>query len=255
MLEIDYLEHCKKILVVFLLVGIGNFAHSSQWTPLAKGLDYMSIQPKRFNPWSQLHVFKINLKNYSLSLAMANEYSQKTSAVNQLAHLSNALIAINGGFFNPEYEPLGLRIKNGKILNPKKNISWWGIFYVKNNQPYLVAPNQFYPKQSITFAIQGGPRLLINGRVPKLKQGIAERSAIGISKNDDVIIAVTERLPLSTTELANYLKQLQCDYALNLDGGSSSQLYANIGDFKLRVSGFSTITDAVIVNQRKNKTN
>jgi uncharacterized protein YigE (DUF2233 family) len=252
MLEIDYLERYKRLALLITLYLIWSVSHAYKWQTLENGLDYTSFKPKRFSPWSQLHVFKISLDKFQLSIAMAKEYSQKTSAVSQLAHLSHALIAINGGFFNPQYQPLGLRMKQGYILNPLKNISWWGILYIKNNKPYLVSPKNFSPRKSIRFAIQGGPRLLIKGKIPKLKPGVAERSAIAITKDNNILLVVTDHFPLSTTQLAEYLQALDCDYALNLDGGSSSQLYANIGDFKLRVTGFSTITDAVIVKKHEN---
>ncbi len=61
-------------------------------------------------------------------------------------------------------------------------------------------------------------------------------------------------MPLSTTELAQVMKAapLNCENALNLDGGSSSQLRAQIGSFQLDVHGFSNVSDAVIVQAKWN---
>ena len=102
-------------------------------------------------------------------------------------------------------------------------------------------------------AIQAGPRLIINHRIPSLKDGDAERTALGITKNNQLIIVVTEKNPMSTTRLAEIMRRsedkdgLACQYALNLDGGHSTQLYANVNDFSLQLPGFSTIPDALII--------
>ncbi len=57
---------------------------------------------------------------------------------------------------------------------------------------------------------------------------------------------------MSTTELAQLMKAepLNCDNALNLDGGSSSQLHAHLNSFQLDVHGFSNVSDAVIVTAK-----
>jgi uncharacterized protein YigE (DUF2233 family) len=80
-------------------------------------------------------------------------------------------------------------------------------------------------------AIQAGPRLVVNGKVPKLKSEISQKTAIGINRKGEVIL-LTTLYPFSVNELAKLMAKpeskggLGCRYALNLDGGSSSQLYA-----------------------------
>jgi exopolysaccharide biosynthesis protein len=43
---------------------------------------------------------------------------------------------------------------------------------------------------------------------------------------------------------------LACLSALNLDGGSSSQLYASMDDFVIDIPGFSRVADAIVVRPR-----
>ena len=165
---------------------------------------------------------------------MANFLSQQHASVDEIAHFSKALVTINGGFFDHNHHPLGLRIGSQQQYNPLKRISWWGVFYIKDKKPYLSGLNNYKSNEHIDFAVQSGPRLLIHGRIPSLKPGRAERSALGISPDGRVIILVTENAPMTTT-------------ALNLDGGSSSQLYADIGSLQLNVHGFSNVSDAIVV--------
>lgn len=233
-----------------------TFAHT-QWQKLLPGLDYSKLTPGKINPWGSVHVFRIDPDLFSFNLALAKDYQVPASNVAQLAKKTNALLTINGGFFTPQLQPLGLRVNNNEILNPLKKISWLGVFYLQQNKPSIVAQNQFQYHHHINFAIQGGPRLIVDGQIPLLKPGFAERTAIGITHAHQVIIVITENTPLTTTQLAEIMLKseendgLACQEALNLDGGHSTQLYAQIGDFVLDIPGFSAITDAIYIKPIK----
>ena len=242
------LKHLGKLVIATLLVMVGvHFAlASTQWREIAPGIQYQDSLTSRFTPWSHIHTFKIDLNRNQLSLVTAKELHQEFATVDQYAKLKQALIAINGGFFDAAYHPLGLRIRSHQQISPLKAISWWGIFYTERTHPTITSSRQFHLSESIDFAVQSGPRLLINSKIPPLKPGQAERTALGITKEGQLIIIVTEHAALSTTELAQLMKskRLNCVQALNLDGGSSSQLYAKTQTFQLNVHGFSNVSDA-----------
>lgn len=239
------------ITAIFLLAPT-IYAQDYHWRNLAPGIEYRDLNANPLIPWSHIHVFRINLKNNKLDLIMANDLSLHNASVGTFAHHSNALIAINGGFFDHNFQPLGLRIGHQQQHNPLKRISWWGIFYVKNNKPYIDSVREYANDKGVDFAVQSGPRLLVNGKVLSLKTGYAERSALGITSDGHVIIVVTNNFPMTTTDLAHLMKKfpLNCDNALNLDGGSSSQLIAHLGLFQINVHGFSNVSDAIVVKSR-----
>lgn len=243
----------KMLLSLLMLLCCIKPLVASDWRKLAPGIEYQDLDGNFLTPWSHIHAFRINLKENRLSLVTAADLSREHASVDEYAQHTNALLAINGGFFDNNYKPLGLRIYNKRQKTPLKRISWWGVFYIRNQKPYIASVNQFHHSSQIDFAIQSGPRLLVNSRIPPLKPGRAERSAIGITHDGRVIILVTDNLPLSTTELAQLMKAppLNCQNALNLDGGSSSQLRAQLDSFQLEVHGFSNVSDAVIVKARK----
>lgn len=222
---------------------------SSGWQKLAPGIEYQDLEN---NFWSHIHAFRIDLKNNQLSLIMAQDLSLNQASIDTYAQRTKALITVNGGFFDHHYHPLGLRIDDKKQKNPIKFISWWGIFYIKNQKPYITNTKHVAPLNQIELAIQSGPRLLIDGKIPALKPGQDERSALGITSDGRVIVLVTENRLMSTTELAELMKapSLNCKNALNLDGGSSSQIHAQIHQFQLNVPGLSNVSDAIIVNPR-----
>ncbi|KTD78401.1 phosphodiester glycosidase family protein [Legionella waltersii] len=250
-----YPEIKLKIRTWFLLclcMMLSFNAHSNnQWHELSPGLEYQDLQGGVLNPWSHIYVFRIDLNKNKFALLTAKKLAQKNASADQFGEFSKALLSINGGFFDHEFKPLGLRIANKVQLNPMKRISWWGIFYIKDNLPYITNVRHFQYSNDIDFAVQSGPRLLINGRIPSLKPGVADRTALGITEDNKVIILVSNNSAMTTKELAAIMKShpLYCTNAINLDGGSSSQLYAKFNHFKLNVHGFSNVSDAIIVKR------
>ena len=234
----------KSLSILFTaLIPLMASAAQSDWKTVTPGLAYTS---PAFAQRYRVHAFRINLGKYRLSLLLSNN-NQGPFFAKPAAIANNAIIAINGGFFSPDLQPIGLRIYQGKVLHPLKKISWWGIFAVKNNRARIFSKSNFRYTKKISFALQAGPRLVVSGSIPSLKGGIAKRSAIGITRNGNVVIAITST-PLTTTKLAGIMKnKLGCYNALNLDGGSSSQLYARIGSFSLSLPSLRPVADVLIV--------
>lgn len=220
----------------------------ARWRSVAPGLEYTALDLEM----GKLHAFKIDLKQNRLALLSPRE----PSTIKDMALNAHALLAVNGGFFTPDGKPLGLRIDNEKLLSPLKPISWWGIFSLRNNMPELSSMKTFKFSNDIDFAIQAGPRLVVNNDIPRLKEGVGNRTAIGYNQNNDIIIVVSENAQLTTLQLAKILRRpekhggLGCLYALNLDGGSSSQGYAKAGNFVLDIPSFRAVADGLAVYPR-----
>jgi uncharacterized protein YigE (DUF2233 family) len=228
-------------------------ALANTWKTLSPGIEYQDLVANPLTPWAHIHAFRIDLKDYQLDLITAKDLSKRQASINELARKSHAMLAINGGFFDSAYRPLGLRIYQQQEHNPVKRISWWGIFLIKDRLPTIISSREYERDDHIQFAMQSGPRLIINGAIPHLRPGVAERSALGITRRNKLIVLVTDNALITTTELAHLMKAppLNCDNALNLDGGSSSQLYAHIQSFRLNVHGFSNVSDAIVITPKK----
>ncbi len=237
------MSFCRVLFLLFFLLLISQGGEASSWRLLEKGLSYKKIEIKKRSSKipSAVHVFKIDPKRFDFRIVTAAPETYAT--VRRMAEASGAVIAVNANFFDPEGKPLGLLIDQGKQLNPKKDISWWGIFYIDRKIPHIVHSNQWKSSRSISTAVQAGPRLVVNGKIPRLKKDSSQKTAVGITKSGDVILATT-LFPLEITELARLMGRseakggLGCLNALNLDGGSSSQLYAKIGSFELRLPSY-----------------
>lgn len=242
---------CKVVLIlVFLLfVSVQAEAEETRWKSLKKGLEYSEI---RVSP-GIIHAFRINPRAYNFGIVTSKDLGRPNSTVRDMAKAKSALVAINGGFFTPEFDSLGLLISNYKEINPLKKTSWWSVFFIRDSVPEIVHTSSFKKDSSVSVAVQCGPRLLIGGNIPKLKSSIAERSAVCIDSKRRVILIATDNLLVTPQEFAEYLRRgekdggLGCRDALNLDGGGSTQLYAHVGSFRLDVQGVSKVTNAVAV--------
>ena len=257
---VNYMRFRKFIFLVFLFLPTISYAADKNkivWQQLSPGLEYTRTTPQAANPWGNLHVFRFDLKKFTLHVALAKNFHQLTAKIKHFVEKSQALLGTNGGFFTTDFKPIGLRINNGEIINNLRKISWSGIFYVTSRpqQARIVSFRDFKIQPKINFAIQSGPRLIIDNQIPTLKPGIAARTALGITQDGKIILAVTEHAPMSTYQLAQLLQRKErqggfnCKNALNLDGGSSTQLYAHLANFSLTVPSFANITDAVLITK------
>lgn len=246
----------KICVFLILMITTISVATPTHWQPLSKGLDYAKIELLSRFHLGRIHAFRIDLDLFSLELAIAADDLNTIASVKSLAEKNNAVLGINGGFFSQELKPLGLRVADNQVLIPLKSTPWWNVFFVRNKKASIVGQKE-YRQKNINFAIQSGPRLIAHGKIPNLKPGTANRSALGITKTGKVILLATENLTLTTTQLANIMHKpeidggLECIDAINLDGGSSTQLFVKTKNFYLNVPGLSAVTDAILVIPRE----
>lgn len=243
--------------ISLILLTITIITHAqTQWQKLAPGLEYTRLQSINDFSGSAIHAFRIDLNHFQLQ-SQTTYSSRSLQSIQQIVLANHAVIGVNGGFFTPDFKPIGLRINDGKMQNPLHTTKWWGVFYIENSAAHIVALNNFKMNKDIHFAVQAGPRLIINNIIPPLKPKFDNRTALGITKDNKVILVATEDLPITTTELARIMKApavengLECIDALNLDGGSSTQLYAKLPNFELNIPNFATVADVVLVIPKK----
>lgn len=241
------------ICICFLSVAVSA---KTQWRQLSPGLWYTQLVTPTLTSTGILHAFRVDLNYFRFSLALAKEYEGQFSSAQNLTMATKGVLGINGGFFSPDMTSLGLRISDGELLSRFKHSPWWGVFLIQNNHAKIFSASQYHPENDIDFAVQSGPRLLVDGEIPKLRPGVANRSALGIRRNGQVVVVATQSLYLSTMELAEIMQKsepengLACWQAINLDGGSSTQLYARLNGFVLSVPSFMPVADVVVVVPR-----
>jgi uncharacterized protein YigE (DUF2233 family) len=237
----------------FFVVGMGlilNMGYAATWRTLTPGLEYTQLSGFHNFPAGYVHAFRIDLNHYQLKIGSPpRNIAPSEQSFQQLMHIEQAVVASNAGFFTPELKPLGLRISAQQTLNPLRAVKWWPIFFIQHKKAHVVRQQDYQPDPAITFAIQAGPALLTKGKVlSEENPKIAARTALGITTAGKAILLATQNVLLSVADLTHLMRdQLDCVEAINLDGGSSTQLYAALTDFSLQVPSYAYVADAVLV--------
>lgn len=239
--------------LIALLISTQVYSGSQQpvtkWHKVSRGVKYRKYEVNTLIRNATFHVFKLNLNQVDLNYCHIDSLTN----VKDAAIENHAILAINGGFFSTAYKPLGLRIQHGRIISKFKPISWWGILYIQNNAPFMTSYKNYKSGLSADFAIQAGPRLLINGYIPHLKDAYAKRTALGFGKSGYIYLVVTEHTNTST--LASFFRdKLKCTNALNLDGGSSTQLFVNVKNLDIELQGYSNLPDPICITPKTKNT-
>lgn len=162
-----------------------------------------------------------------------------------------AVLAVNGGFFDPEMRPLGLARSEGRVLS-KYTKTPGGVLVVQDGRGALFDAEAFEPSPS-TFAIQCLPRLVVDRQTNLHRETgkRAERTALCLKQNGEVLEAVyvrgTSKAEHPTLlEFAEYLLALGCENALNLDGGPSSGIVTRSGEVLTYENPMGVIRHAIV---------
>jgi Phosphodiester glycosidase len=141
----------------------------------------------------------------------------------------SCLAGVNGGYFDEQFAPIGLRIANRQIVAPLKRARLiTGVLVASSRGVQVVRAREFSRQPGITTAIQCGPFLVDRGKpIGGLNNGnLARRTFAATTAGNRALLGFCSRVSLAelsqvlaTTSLA---ENLRVERALNLDGGSSS---------------------------------
>lgn len=198
---------------------------------------------------------KFSMAHVSPTIKIKNSIKEiEIDNINQPRMLSTYSIVYNSlwGEYSPHAPKYGINalIQDGKIVDMSENpikIPENGyvlsapyekintIFGLKNLEFEILYPEEF---KNANHILGAGPYLVKNGKVyvdakdEKLTSiaGRNPRSAIGYTKDNNLIIITADgreqsSVGLTLTQLANFMKSLDCYNAMNFDGGSSTVMY------------------------------
>jgi exopolysaccharide biosynthesis protein len=144
----------------------------------------------------------------------------------------NCACGVNGGYFDPNFEPIGLRIVNEQTIAPLRRARLiTGVLLASSHRVQIVRAREFSPRQKIAAAIQCGPFLVdASQRVRGLNDSaLARRTFAATGTNNRALLGVCSGVSLAdlptilaTTPIA---AELKIQRAINLDGGSSSAFW------------------------------
>ena len=151
---------------------------------------------------------------------------QKAGIILTYWDASKYSIIINGGYFTPDFQPVGLLKINGKFLNKRKpkKLSGFVAMDKKGIISILTHNDDLSPYSSI---LQSGPYVIDPGSKIGIISNdgeISRRTLIGKTTGNELVIIITSQVSLF--DIANFIKKKfpDIDRLLNLDGGPSTAL-------------------------------
>jgi uncharacterized protein YigE (DUF2233 family) len=251
----------RGVLLFLSLLGTGGHSLASAdfpWQKIDEGLEYKSVRVDGlpYQTLMKLTILRIGWEQFQVRILDSRDHGVGRMEIKALTRKAQALAGINGGFFLPGYRPLGLLIVDGKEANPLRKADW-GIFLVQDNLPRIIHTTEYQNGRNISQALQVGPRLVVNGRELQMKKQIARRTALGLTLKNQVILLTTEDTDVYAQDLAHifHLSEarggLECRDAMALDGGPSTQMYAEYKDLKIDIPGGWGVPNGVGVFKRR----
>lgn len=204
-------------------------ASKTETRPAPAGLSFATITVQAGSSSVRLHVVTFSTKTHTFAMMddPANAYDLASAAKKR-----GAAAAVNGGYFQPDRTPLGLRVRQGSEIHPLERAKLLsGLLSVSGDRIALVRVGVFKRTAALREAVQCGPFLVDGGKpVAGLNATRTDaRTAIigdgasrwGLVVSDAVSLADFGAI-LATPGIVPGGKITR---ALNLDGGSSTGLW------------------------------
>jgi hypothetical protein len=144
----------------------------------------------------------------------------------------NCAAGVNGGYFSPDFMPVGLLISDGKLVAPLQRarlIS--GILSASERGVQILRVREFSLREKAHAAVQCGPFLVADHEPVRGLDDLraARRTFAATGMNDRAMLGVCSEISLAELAAILATARLADDFkiqrALNLDGGSSSAFW------------------------------
>jgi len=147
---------------------------------------------------------------------------------------SGCVAGVNGSYFHPDFRPAGLAISDGKQINGfEKAKLLSGVLAVRGSRIEIVRSSRFQSSPDVRQAVQAGP-MLVEGGEPTVglnNERPARRTVIATDGRGQWALVYMTSVTLAEAakilSLPGTISDWKVATALNLDGGSSSGLWAD----------------------------
>ena len=168
----------------------------------------------------------------SCTLRMIDQPTAPRRELAQVMEQQSCFAGVNGGYFDPDYAPIGLLIVDGRTIGPLQRARLvTGMLTASARGVQIMRTREFSRQQKLNAAVQCGPFLVDLDRPVRGLEGVREarRTFAAIAKSDRAALGFCTAVSLA--DLAKILATVQLadgfkiSRALNLDGGSSSAFW------------------------------
>lgn len=203
--------------------------YDGQWRLAKPGIEVMHVIGEVGERKEALILARVNPAQVTVQIRYAQQSPRR---VREWYLADEADLVINGGYYSPENQALGLLISEKQSFGQSYR-GFGGMFAVHGNRLSLqwLKTQPYQADKSIDYALQCFPMLVTRGKVVEGIQDNGEqnrRSFVALDRQGRIIFGVTQAAQWTLTDLARYLQrnpELNLVEALNLDGGASTGLW------------------------------
>jgi uncharacterized protein YigE (DUF2233 family) len=228
----------RKLSPVALLLILVSAA-PAQWKQISsqsdpspnKGLEhrYLVVEDSSSGERASLELAIFSTK--SCRLRVVDQPSGPRRDLEDVMARGNFLAGVNGGYFDPEYRPIGLLIVDGTTIAPlQKARLLSGVLSASGKKVQISRVAEFSIAQKPDAAVECGPMIVDLGKSVRGLEAnkIARRTFAVVAAGDKAAIGFCSDVTLA--DLSNILAivvipDFKIQRALNLDGGSSSAFW------------------------------
>ncbi|MBN8421972.1 MAG: phosphodiester glycosidase family protein [Verrucomicrobia bacterium] len=215
--------------------------------PLFGGASVIEYKISRDHHPFSLQIVIFDPRQFELKVIDQTETWSGGSRITECMRGAAAVAGVNGGFFTPDFKPMGLMIAGGKRMGAWQTGPLLTGAVVVSSQPQLLWNAEVHA-EGASELVQAGPRLVDDG---KAVAGLdskkrSTRTFIANDGGNQWLLGLAHDITLS--ELADLLTTpgvmpaFTVNRALNLDGGHSSAIYFRTNDGREHVHpGWSTV--------------
>lgn len=172
----------------------------------------------------------------------------------------NASLVINGVYFHEDYLPSGfLRAQNKRIGDRTFDPDRSGLLVLSPRVAIQDVNAKELKNIAFSDAAQSYPYLMKDGLVAvnEKTENVDRRTFFGTSREGKIYIGIVPHTAVSLYELSQILPKLPVvwDAVLNLDGGSSSGLIANIESFHETLPNYTAIPNVIVIEKKYDQKN
>jgi hypothetical protein len=228
----------RKLSAAILLLVVFSTAQA-QWTQISsqsepspvRGLEHRYVVAEDSATGDRASLELAIFSTKSCRLRVIDQPNEPRVDLEEAMSRGNFLAAVNGGYFDPDYKPIGLLVVNGTIITPlQKARLLSGVLSASAKKVQISRVAEFSLVQKPDAAVECGPMVVDLGKSVRGLESTraARRTFAALGAGDKAALGFCSDVTLA--DLSNILATVlapdfKIQRALNLDGGSSSAFW------------------------------
>jgi uncharacterized protein YigE (DUF2233 family) len=222
---------------IFLLLLVSTA--KAQWTQISsqsepsptRGLEHRYVVAEHSATGDRASLELAIFSTKSCRLRIIDQPNEPRVDLEEAISRGNFLAAVNGGYFDPDYKPIGLLVVDGTMIAPlQKARLLSGVLSASAKKVQISRVAEFSMAQKPDAALESGPMIVDLGKSVRGLESTraARRTFAAVGAGDKAALGFCSDVTL--TDLSNILSttltpDFKIQRALNLDGGSSSAFW------------------------------